>query len=319
MPQSPLSAKLNLQGTRSYPPCLFNTQAEQDLYKRLRDVYEEHCHTWDAEALDAWPVIVEHASLAPSTIGKITNHYITRHMVTNGVTWAHVVALRIIYDKQLYKSKKITRLVRDRYPNASFESFGYSEDYTLSFKSENARAREAQEPAVPKSPAEEDSLQRHQGNGGLPLTKTPPNNHREMSTGTVEFLSEGNSSDDELIKWRSSKRKKRRPTRHAASRKQATANNIPKAAGVDPRDRRSKRPRHAARDTLGESPRSGEVGERPNEKQDDTVDILEKFMSAINENTKAVKENTRATEENTRAMKEMRERNKAALRKATKN
>ncbi|KAH8128051.1 hypothetical protein FP744_10001023 [Trichoderma asperellum] len=319
MPQSPLPVKLNLQGTRSYPPCLFNTQAEQDLYKRLRDAYEEHCHTWDAEARDAWPVLVEHASLAPSTIGKITNHYITRHMVANGVTWAHVVALRIIYDKQLYKSKKIMRLIRDRYPNASFESFDYSEDYTLSFKSENTSAREAQDPAIPKPPAEGGNLQRHQGSGGLPLTKTPPNNHREMSRGTVEFLSDGNSSNDEPLMWRSSKRKKQRPTQHAASRKQATTSNIPKETGVEPRDRRSKRLRHEARDTLGESPRSGEVGERSNEKQDDTVDILDKFMSIINENTKAVKENTRATEKNTRVIKEMRERNKAAPRKATKD
>lgn len=295
-------------------------------------MYEEHCDTWDAEARDAWPVVVEHASLAPSTIGKITNHYITRHMVNNGVTWAHVVALRIMYEKQLYKSRKMMRLIRDKYPNANFEAFSYSEDYKLSFKAETAR--EAQERAVQNTPAVDSNVQRRQGDGNPPqLTKTPANNHhREMSRGAVEFLSEGNSSEDEPLMWHSSKKTKASPVQKAASRKQATANNTRNEGGVVPQDRRSKRPRHAARDTAGVSPRAGEVKERSDEEQQDTIDAFDKFMSALDENTKATRENiratekntkateenTRATEENTRAIKETRARNKVVLKKATK-
>lgn len=317
MCEPPLLAKLNLQSTRSYPPCVFNTEAEKDLYKRLRDVYEEHCHTWDAGTLDAWPVLVEHASLAPSTIGRITNHYITRHMVTNGVTWAHVVALRIIYDKQLYKSKKIIRLIRDKYPNASFESFGYSEDYTLSFKFENAK--EEKEPAVQISPAVDGSALIRQGDGGLQLTKIPPNNHRETIRGATEFLNEGIASEDEPLMWRSSKRTKPPPAQQTTSTKRPTTNNVRNEGEVEPRDGGSKRPRHAAKDTPGVSPRSGEVRERPNEEQDDPMDILDRLMSAIKENTKATMESTRATVENTRVIKEMRERNRLASKKATKD
>ncbi|KAL6891863.1 hypothetical protein GGI43DRAFT_414421 [Trichoderma evansii] len=324
MAQSPLPAKLNLQGTRSYPPCLFNTQAEKDLYKRLRDVYEEHCHTWDAEARNAWPVLVEHASLAPSTIGKTTNHYITRHMTSHGATWAHVVALRIIYDKQLYKSKKLMRCIRDKYPNASFESFGYSEDYTLTFKSENAR--EAQIPTVQESPAIDGSAQRRQNDGGLQPTEMPPNNYRAMSRGATEFLNEGNASEDEPLMWNSSKRKKQRLVQQSAPRKRTTTNNERTEGEVEPGDRRIKRPNHAVRDASDVSPRSTKIREGPAKEQDGSMDVFNQFMSAIKENTRAAmenkratEENTRVTEENTKAIKGARGRNKVASKKATTN
>ncbi|EHK39916.1 uncharacterized protein TrAtP1_005932 [Trichoderma atroviride] len=338
MSQSLLPAKLNLPGARSYPPCVFNTQAEKDLYKRLRNVYETHCDTWDAEARDAWPVVVEHASLAPSTIGKITNHYITRHMQNCGVTWAHVVALRIMYEKQLYKSRKLMGLIRCKYPNASFETFAYSEDYMLSFKSEIAR--EAQEPTVPKTPAVEGSVQRRQGDGGLQLTRTPANNHhRELSKGAIEFLSEGNSSEDEPLMWNSSKKTKPPPAQNTTPKKRAAASNARNEGGAEPH-RRTKKPRHAARGTTDVSPRSGEVKERTSEEQEDSIDVFDKFISAIKENTKATKENiratekstkateenlraiernTKATEEKTKIIKEMRARSKAVSKKATKD
>lgn len=305
MSHLPLPAKLNLPGARSYPPCVFNTPAEKDLYKRLRDVYEEHCDTWDAETRDAWPVVVEHASLAPSTIGKITNHYITRHMQNNGVTWAHVVALQIMYEKQLYKSRKLMGLIRGKYPNANFETFAYSEDYTLSFKSFKSEIdREAQEPAVQNTPAVDGSVQRRQGDGGLQLTKTPANNHhREMSNGAVEFLSEGNSSEDEPLMWNSSKKTNPPSTRRKAPKKRAAANNVRNEGGVEPHQR-SKKSRHAARGTTDAPPRSGEVKEKTSEEQGDSIDVFEKFISAIKENTKATEENMRATEKNTKATEE---------------
>ncbi|PON31083.1 hypothetical protein TGAM01_v200503 [Trichoderma gamsii] len=338
MSQSPLPAKLNLPGTRSYPPCIFNTQAEKNLYKRLRDVYEEHCDTWDAEAHDAWPVIVEHASLAPSTIGKITNHYITRHMQNNGVTWAHVVALRIMYEKQLYKSRKLMGLIRGKYPNASFETFAYSEDYTLSFKSE--MAREAQEQAAPKTPAVDNSVQRLQGDEGLQLNRTPANNHhREMSKGAVEFLSDGNSSEDEPIMWNSSKRTKPPPAQSTTRKKRAATTNARNEGGAEPH-RRTKKPRHAARGITNVPSPSGEVKERTSEEQETSIDVFENFMNALKENTKAtndnirateknrkateentkaIEEHTKATEEYTKVIKEKRARSKAASKKTTKD
>lgn len=334
MSHEPQSAKLNLCSTRSYPPCIFNTQAEKDLYKRLRDVYEEHCGTWDAEARDAWPVLVEHASLAPSTIGKITNHYITRHMQNTGVTWAHVVALRIMYEKQLYKSRKLMGLIRSKYPNASSETFAYSEDYTLSFKSE--MVRQTEELAVPNTQAVDGSIQRRQNDGGLQLTRTLANNsHHEMSKGASEFLSDGNTSEEEPLMWHSSKRAKQPPNQSATPKKRATASNARNEGGVEPH-RRTKKPRHAARGTTDVYPRSEEVKEKTGEEQQDSIDVFDKFMRAIEENTKATKENIRATEkstkttdeniraaekhtkaieENTKVIKEMRARSKAAVTK----
>ncbi|KAM0478270.1 hypothetical protein ACHAPX_005460 [Trichoderma viride] len=331
MSQSPLPAKLSLPSARSYPPCVFNTQAEKDLYKRLRDVYEEHCDTWDTEARNAWPVIVEHASLAPSTIGKITNHYITRHVQNHGVTWAHVVALRIMYEKQLYKSRKLMGLIRSKYPNASFETFAYNEDYTLSFKSETNR--EEQEQAAPNTPAVDGSVQRRQEDGGLQLTRTPANNHhREMSKGAGEFLSDGNSSEDEPIMWHSSKNTKPTPAQSTAPKRRAAATNAQNEGGAEPH-RRTKKPRHAARGTTDVPPHSGEAKERTSEEQKSSIDVFDNLIAAIKENTKATNENIRATEENTEAtekhikateeltkvIKEMRARSKVVSKKTTKD
>ncbi|UKZ75984.1 hypothetical protein TrVFT333_003680 [Trichoderma virens FT-333] len=106
------------------------------LYKKLKDAYMASYNTWNDEALAAWPYIVEHASLAPSTIGKITNHSITRNMTNNRVTWAHVVALRIIYKGFLFKSRKVMRLIRARYPRANFSTNAYNEEYTRPHKIE---------------------------------------------------------------------------------------------------------------------------------------------------------------------------------------
>ncbi|KAL7927247.1 hypothetical protein ACQKWADRAFT_327144 [Trichoderma austrokoningii] len=264
MSQSPLPAKLSPPAARPYPPCIFHTQGEIELYERLRGVYEEHGHTWDAESRDVWPLIVEHASLAPSTIGKLTNHYITRHMTHNGVTWAHVVALRIIYKKQLCKSRKLMGLIRGKYPNASFETFGFSQDYALSFKTEAPReAQEKLAPAVDSSA----------------LTKRSANNrHREAaSKGGIEFLSEGDSSEDEPLMW------KTKPAQSTTPKKRAAAND----SGVELHKRSKK-----------SSPRAGEAKEEETvEEQEDSIDIFDKFMRAIEENTKATRENTKAIKE----------------------
>jgi hypothetical protein len=345
MSQPPLPTKLNLPGTRSYPPCIFNTQAEKDLYERLRDIYEEHGDTWDAEARDAWPVIVEHASLAPSTIGKITNHYITRHMANNGVTWAHVVALRVMYERQLYKSRKMMGLVRGKYPNANFETFAYSEDYKIYFKSESAKL--VKKPATPGTPAVDGNVQNHQGDGDMQLTKTcTDNRHREMNRGTTEFLSDGNNSEDEPLMWRSSKKTKPPAAQNTAPKKRAADNDARDEGAAEPH-RRIKKLRPTARGTSDVSRRSGEVKETPNKEQEDSIDVFDKFMSALEENTKATRENiiatekktkateentkatkehiraleenTKATEENTKLIKELKARTKANSKKVTKN
>ncbi|KAK4066146.1 uncharacterized protein Triagg1_8214 [Trichoderma aggressivum f. europaeum] len=123
----------------SYPPCMFASPEEKTLFKRLKEAYMANYKTWDDEAVETWPHLVEHASLAPSTIGKITNHWITRNMTSTQVTWAHYVALRIIYKGLLFKSKKTMRLIRSKYPRANFSSYAYNEDYTRPFKAEEKK------------------------------------------------------------------------------------------------------------------------------------------------------------------------------------
>ncbi|KAL7906257.1 hypothetical protein GGI35DRAFT_459168 [Trichoderma velutinum] len=125
----------------SYPPCVFTSSEEKRLYQRLKEAYMANYKTWDDEACEAWPHLVEHASLAPSTIGRITNHWITRNMASNKVTWAHYVALRVIYKGLLFKSKKIMRLIRAKYPRANFSSYAYHEEYTRPFKAEEGRVK----------------------------------------------------------------------------------------------------------------------------------------------------------------------------------
>ncbi|KAL7945209.1 hypothetical protein V8C42DRAFT_358200 [Trichoderma barbatum] len=137
MPQPSKIGRPEAQGEEpAYPPCLFSSQAEKKIYQRLKEVFMANYNTWDGEACDAWPCIVEHASRAPSTVDKLTNHWIARNMVTTKVTWAHVVALRVIYKGKLFKSRKIMGLIRQKYPKANFTSYAYSEEYTKSFKVE---------------------------------------------------------------------------------------------------------------------------------------------------------------------------------------
>ncbi|KAL6887746.1 hypothetical protein HDV57DRAFT_525971 [Trichoderma longibrachiatum] len=138
-----------------YPPCLYHTPEEKKLYKKLKDVYLENYTTWDAESREAWPYIVEHASLPKSTLGKITNHSITRNMLGTKVTWAHVVALRIIYKTQIFRSKKLMKLIRDKYPRSNLNIYVFHEDYKRPIKiDEEVKAeKEAQKGLVVASNA----------------------------------------------------------------------------------------------------------------------------------------------------------------------
>ncbi|EGR48364.1 uncharacterized protein TRIREDRAFT_107674 [Trichoderma reesei QM6a] len=151
MSQSPITSQQQIQSDKlCYPPCIYITPEEKKLYKKLKDVYLDNYTTWDAESREAWPYIVEHASLPKSTVGKMTNHSITRNMMCTKVTWAHVVALRIIYKAQIFKSKKIMKLIRDKYPRGNFNTYAFHEHYRTHVKvDENVKA----EKAAQKSPA----------------------------------------------------------------------------------------------------------------------------------------------------------------------
>ncbi|KAH0489180.1 hypothetical protein TgHK011_009621 [Trichoderma gracile] len=129
MSLSPITSQQLQSDEARYPPCLYQTPEEKKLYKKLKDAYLEHYTTWDAESREVWPYIVEHASLPKSTLGKITNHTIARNMMGTKVTWAHVVALRIIYKTQIFKSKKLMKLIRDKYPRGNFNTYVFREEY----------------------------------------------------------------------------------------------------------------------------------------------------------------------------------------------
>jgi hypothetical protein len=326
MSQSPMPAKAPLENTISYPPCLFNTPEEKRLYNRLRDVYTKHYHSWDAEACNMWPVVVEHASLAPSTIGKITNHSITRHMISHGVTWAHVTALRVIYKEKLYKSRKIMRLIREKYPRANFNSFAYSEEYRLHIKTEYTR--EEQEPTVQNHLTTDGNVHKFQSEGGPLLTEAPPINDLGETRGVNGFLNEGNCSETEEPVWPYSMKKKSLPAhvknggeeaqrrggrkQHAVlpdsnanqplvesssrGQKRAASKTMQDEDGAESGNNYRKRkctPYHAARVTSRASPRPNEAPDSPKDVLGGFTAILERLMSAVTENTKATKENTK--------------------------
>lgn len=137
MPPSPKEVDSDTQhGLSAYPPCFFSSQEEKKLYTRLREVYKENAHSWDDESRNAWPFIVEHASLPPSSVGKITNHSITRNMMNSQVTWAHFVALRVIYKTKIYKSRKTMKKLKEKYPRANYNMYVYSEEYKSPIKTE---------------------------------------------------------------------------------------------------------------------------------------------------------------------------------------
>ncbi|KAM0258451.1 hypothetical protein ACHAQJ_003790 [Trichoderma viride] len=326
MSQSPMPAKPILENTISYPPYLFNTPEEKKLYNRLRDVYTKHYHTWDAEACDMWPVIVEHASLAPSTINKTTNHSITRHMIIHGVTWAHVTALRIIYKEKLYKSRKIMHLIRAKYPRANFNSFAYHEAYKLPIKVEYTE--EVQEPTVQRFTTVGGDAHHFQGGRDPLLTEAPPINEPEGRRGINSFLYEENYSEGEEAVWpysmkkgllaahvntggeeakRRSERKQHielpgpntdRPLVESSSRRQRqaaprTRQDEGEAGPVDSGRKRKFAQYHAAIDTSRPSPRPNEAPDSSKVDLDGFKTILERLMSAVTENTKATKENTK--------------------------
>lgn len=112
-----------------YPPFVHKLPEERKLYDTLHKIYMKYSPTWDEKSRQAWPLMVERASLAPTTIEKVTNHVITRHMTECNITWAHVVALRVIFGERLLKSKKTILAISSKFPSATFKTFAFSEDY----------------------------------------------------------------------------------------------------------------------------------------------------------------------------------------------
>ncbi|PNP55328.1 hypothetical protein THARTR1_04470 [Trichoderma harzianum] len=247
-----------------YPPCMFTSPEEKTLYKRLKEAYMANCKTWDDEACEAWPHLVEHASLAPSTIGKITNHWITRNMTSNKVTWAHYVALRIIYKGLLFKSKKMMRLIRSKYPRANFSSYAYNEDYARLFKAEEEKIRPentSQEENPSTAPAAQDE------------PSDPPLGKRKR---TVPENTGGKDNAEHRNAHKPLRQKKDKPCT-APDPPDAPNNELPDIFEVPADSSSNRRTRH----------------------QDMNRD---RFIEALGNHAKMVAENTRAMERNTRAV-----------------
>ncbi|KAK1245664.1 hypothetical protein MKX07_004733 [Trichoderma sp. CBMAI-0711] len=188
MSQSPTTGQHQIQSDeKCYPPCIYHTLEEKKLYKKLKDVYLDNYTTWDAESREAWPYIVEHASLPKSTVGKITNHSIARNMMGTKVTWAHVVALRVIYKAQIFKSKKLMKLIRDKYPRSNFNTYAFHDHYRKHVKvDEEVKAEKAaQKKPVVTSNAREprDCVER-------PVRETSQPATRRLNESSNGFLSD---------------------------------------------------------------------------------------------------------------------------------
>ncbi|KAL7793181.1 hypothetical protein V8C37DRAFT_378693 [Trichoderma ceciliae] len=326
MSQSPTQTEPDLETTTPYPPCLFTTPEEKKLYARLREVYTMHSHSWDAETCSTWPVIVEHASLAPSTVGKITNHSITRHMINKGVTWAHVVALRVIYKTQLYKSRKIMKLIREKYPRANFNSFAYSKEYKSPIKAEIPGG--AKGTAAQKSPSVNGGTHGLQGEGDLLLRETCLAGNPEVSRAVNEFLDEEDFPEaEEEARSPYFTRKKLSPVTVKDEEKEGGGGGgreqyakLPDFNGnqplLEPASRRRKRaaskamrdedeaesrdvckkirctPFRVGGDTSGLSTLLDDTPDSSKEEPDGFAVIFKRLSSALSENTRAVRENT---------------------------
>ncbi|TFB02716.1 hypothetical protein CCMA1212_004994 [Trichoderma ghanense] len=193
MSQSPTTGQQEAQTDEAcYPPCLYHTPEEKRLYRKLKDVYLENYTTWDAESREVWPYIVEHASLPKSTVGKITNHSIARNMMHTKVTWAHVVALRIIYKAQIFKSKKLMKLIRDKYPRSNFNTYVFHEDYQRPIKiDEKVKA----EKTAQKNPVVASDAREPQDGAERPVRETSHPAPWRLNEASSGFL-----SDDEDVR-----------------------------------------------------------------------------------------------------------------------
>ncbi|KAL7929443.1 hypothetical protein V8C35DRAFT_331673 [Trichoderma chlorosporum] len=348
MPESPDAGRLEVQEEEAaYPPCLFASAEEKRLYQRLKDAYLANYSTWDTEARQTWPYIIEHASLAPSTINKITNHAITRHMTNTRVTWGHVVALRVIYKARLFKSKKLMRLIRGKYPRANFNSYAYSEEYTRPFdiKEEEKKSEEIVQKNNPKpannppdttnnpveniSPTapppvkeainrflnEREDSQSVEETDGLYFTSKPKNVpvKAEEQSHPVSGVNENNAR---VVPHPTNKRK-RATTQNASGNRNAERNDARKP----PARRRDKnQPQAAAHGALNQAaiqneiPAIMEVAEgSPSSKKDHQDKNTEWFKEALASHGKSLSENTKAAERNTRAL----EKNSELLKKLT--
>ncbi|KAK4064671.1 hypothetical protein Trihar35433_8188 [Trichoderma harzianum] len=254
----------------SYPPCMFTSSEEKTLYKRMKDAYMANYQSWDDESCEIWPHLVEHASLAPSTIGKITNHWITRNMTSTKVTWAHYVALRIIYKGLLFKSKKIMRLIRFKYPRANFSSYAYSEDYNRPYEAEGEQTRPQkteQETNPSTAPASQDE----------PSDSLVGKRKRTLPENTG---GKSNAEHNNAPKPLRQKQDKPYAARHEAHDPPAAPNNkLPDILEV-PASSSNRRMGHEDMD------------------RDRFMEALETHARIVTENTRAIERNTKAVERN---------------------
>ena len=114
-----------------YPPCILRRSEERRLHQRLRRVWDRTSETWDHESRSAWFHLIEKATLAPSTIVKVTSHVIAKLVTADpeNITWAHFVILKAIFKTDLFASKKIVSILRNKFPSANYNSNNFSESF----------------------------------------------------------------------------------------------------------------------------------------------------------------------------------------------
>ena len=113
----------------SYPPCLYANANERKLYKCLQKIYEQHSHTWDDESRLAWFEAIQRTSLARTAVRKMTNHGIVRLIAQRGVTWAEVVVMQVMFPRAMFRSRKVMKMIYEKYPGATFETFAFDERF----------------------------------------------------------------------------------------------------------------------------------------------------------------------------------------------
>ncbi|TWU76370.1 hypothetical protein ED733_006410 [Metarhizium rileyi] len=113
----------------SYPPYHGHRQDEIELYKRLRTIYEKHSNTWDEESQTSWFQLIPQISITRTNRCNITSHKIARLLEVGEITWAHFVILHAIYKDRLFSSKKIIRILLNKYPSANLDSYAFQKSY----------------------------------------------------------------------------------------------------------------------------------------------------------------------------------------------
>lgn len=116
-----------------YPACpvSFKLPEEQRVYARLRDIYFNHSHTWDAESKDAWFRLQPLARIPPSSRVRVADHSIFRQAREKPITWAHIIILRELYPRSFYDSSALQTRIREKYPFARCDTNDFSTDFLL--------------------------------------------------------------------------------------------------------------------------------------------------------------------------------------------